>query len=157
MDTVRIERFSSRVEADLACSMLTAQGFNARVSGDDVAGVHPDIPFGIGGTAVVVPREQYDDAIALLDEEFAGPLGDAADHQDVAGSGDGPQHTTPAGSPEAHGADDADGAHDTHDADDTEWAGEGQRRPGVRVFAVVAATAILVVFLAATGSAVGWW
>lgn len=76
METARIDRFTSRVDADVACAMLQARGIAARLSGDDGGGIHPDIPFGIGGTTVVVPRDQYDEAIALLDEEFQGRLGE---------------------------------------------------------------------------------
>jgi hypothetical protein len=67
----RIDRFTSRQHAEMACGLLRAHGIEARVSADDAGGVHPDIPFGIGGTAVVVMDEDYDDAIALLDAEPA--------------------------------------------------------------------------------------
>jgi hypothetical protein len=63
----RIDRFTSRMQAEMACGLLQANGFQARVSADDAGGVHPDIPFGIGGTAVVVPDAEYEEAIALLD------------------------------------------------------------------------------------------
>lgn len=65
----RIDRFTSRMQAEMACGLLQANGFQARVSADDAGGVHPDIPFGIGGTAVVVADEDYDEAVALLDAE----------------------------------------------------------------------------------------
>jgi hypothetical protein len=73
----RIQRFTSRVQADLACAMLRSNGVDARVSSDDAGGLHPDIPFGIGGTVVVVPDEDLVLATALLDEE---PEGDRGDH-----------------------------------------------------------------------------
>jgi hypothetical protein len=72
----RIQRFTSRVQADLACSMLRSNGVDARVSSDDAGGLHPDIPFGIGGTVVVVPDEDLELATALLDEEPEGDLGE---------------------------------------------------------------------------------
>jgi hypothetical protein len=72
----RIQRFTSRVQADLACSMLRSNGVDARVSSDDAGGLHPDIPFGIGGTVVVVPDEDLELATALLDEEPDGYRGD---------------------------------------------------------------------------------
>jgi hypothetical protein len=136
MEMVRIERFTSRVDAELACSMLTAHGFNARVSGDDVAGVHPDIPFGIGGTAIVVPADQYAEAIALLDQEFAGPLGDDPDASDDA------EHTDRTADRDEHAA---------------PWSREAERRPGLRVFAIVAAVGLLLVFAAATWRLTDWW
>jgi len=69
----RIDRFTSRTQADIACGLLRANGFEARVSGDDAGGVHPDIPFGIGGTAVIVPDEEFEDATALLDQHRLTP------------------------------------------------------------------------------------
>jgi hypothetical protein len=68
----RIERFTSRADADLARSVLEANGIPAYVSGDDAGGLHPEIPYGIGGTAVVVPDERYDEAIVLLDDHVGG-------------------------------------------------------------------------------------
>lgn len=76
----RIERFTSRAQADMACGMLRANGFDARVSGDDAGGVHPDIPFGIGGTAVIVPDDELEGAVELLDEHG---LTDAPPDRDV--------------------------------------------------------------------------
>jgi hypothetical protein len=75
----RIERFASRADAELARSVLEANGIPAYVSGDDAGGLHPEIPYGIGGTAVVVPEERYADAIALLDDEFGDEPGDEAE------------------------------------------------------------------------------
>jgi hypothetical protein len=66
----RIERFASRADAELARAVLEANGIPAYVSGDDAGGLHPEIPYGIGGTAVVVPEERYAEAIAVLDDEF---------------------------------------------------------------------------------------
>lgn len=74
----RIDRFTSRAQADIACGVLRANGLDARVSGDDAGGVHPDIPFGIGGTAVVVPDDELEAATALLDEHVT------LDHLEVA-------------------------------------------------------------------------
>ncbi len=65
----RIDRFTSRVEADIACGLLRVHGIDAFVSGDDAGGVRPDIVFGIGGTVIVVPDDQLDDALALLDDD----------------------------------------------------------------------------------------
>jgi hypothetical protein len=73
----RIERFTSRADAELARSVLEANGIPAYVSGDDAGGLHPDIPYGIGGTAVVVPDERYEESIALLDVELGDRVSDA--------------------------------------------------------------------------------
>jgi hypothetical protein len=75
----RIERFASRADAELARAVLETNGIPAYVSGDDAGGLHPEIPYGIGGTAVVVPAERYDEAIALLDEEFGADAVEAAE------------------------------------------------------------------------------
>ncbi len=63
----RIERFTSRVDAELARSSLEAADIPAYVSGDDMGGLHPEIPYGIGGTVVVVPDERHSEARAVLD------------------------------------------------------------------------------------------
>jgi hypothetical protein len=91
----RIERFASRADAELARAVLEANGIPAYVSGDDAGGLHPEIPYGIGGTAVVVPEERYADAIALLDDEFTEAEVTAAELEAAALAGG-----TEAGSPE---------------------------------------------------------
>jgi len=74
----RIERFMSRTEADLARTVLEDAGIPAYVSGDDAGGLHPEIPFGVGGTAVVVPDDRHREACDVLDLEVdAGMLRDA--------------------------------------------------------------------------------
>lgn len=72
MTMARINRFTAKVEADLACGLLHAHGIDAYVSSDDAGGVHPAIPFGIGGTVIVVPDDQLREALALLDDIEAG-------------------------------------------------------------------------------------
>jgi hypothetical protein len=67
---VRIDRFHSRTQAELAASFLEAHGIAARVRGDDAGGVHPAIPYGIGGTVVEVDDERGEEALALLGQEF---------------------------------------------------------------------------------------
>ena len=69
----RIRRFSSRVDAEVAASMLTARGIDARVVNDDTGGMHPNLAFGHGGSEIVVPDDQLEEAVqagaqrALLD------------------------------------------------------------------------------------------
>ncbi|MFU8839613.1 MAG: putative signal transducing protein [Nitriliruptoraceae bacterium] len=63
----RIRRFSSRVEAEMAASMLVANGIDAYVMNDDSGGMHPNLAFGLGTSEVIVPDEQLDDATVLLD------------------------------------------------------------------------------------------
>jgi hypothetical protein len=103
----RIERFASRTDAELARTVLEANGIPAYVSGDDAGGLHPEIPYGIGGTAVVVPDERYDEAIAVLDDEFGSGAAAAAELEAAAlaagrgdDAGDGPAVTgTPSSVP----------------------------------------------------------
>lgn len=70
----RIRRFSSRVDAEVAASMLNACGIDARVVNDDTGGMHPNLAFGHGGSEVIVPDDQLEEATALLDDAS----GDAA-------------------------------------------------------------------------------
>jgi hypothetical protein len=66
----RIDRFFSRVDAEQAAAFLNAHGVRALVSADDAYGNHPEIPFGIGGTVVVVDDVDAVEARTLLDREF---------------------------------------------------------------------------------------
>ena len=63
----RIRRFTSRVDAEVAASMLRAHGIEARAVHDDTGGMHPNLAFGQGGSEVVVPEAELDAATALLD------------------------------------------------------------------------------------------
>jgi len=54
----RIQRFTSRVDAEVAASMLNARGIDARVVNDDTGGMHPNLAFGHGGSEVIVPDDQ---------------------------------------------------------------------------------------------------
>lgn len=65
----RIRRFTSRVEAEMAASMLSAHGIDAVVHNDDSGGMHPNLAYGIGGSEVIVPDAQLDEANTLLDSE----------------------------------------------------------------------------------------
>jgi hypothetical protein len=68
----RIRRFSSRVDAEMAASMLLANGIDARVMNDDSGGMHPNLAFGLGTSEVIVPDEQLEEATALLDAAQGG-------------------------------------------------------------------------------------
>jgi hypothetical protein len=98
----RIERFASRADAELARAVLETNGIPAYVSGDDAGGLHPEIPFGIGGTAVVVPGDRYAEAIALLDDEFSEEEVAAAELEAAAlaaGTGEEPDGSASPGGP----------------------------------------------------------
>ena len=74
----RIDRFTSRAQAQLACGLLNAHGIDAYVSGDDAGGAYPQLAYGIGGVVLVVPDEQVDAARELLDEHLSDAEVDAA-------------------------------------------------------------------------------
>jgi hypothetical protein len=74
----RIDRFTTRVQAELARGLLSVHGLDAIVLADDAGGNRPEISFGIGGTVVVVPDEQLDEALALLDAVDDAPIDDVA-------------------------------------------------------------------------------
>jgi hypothetical protein len=67
---IRIQRFTSRAEAELARTVLESNGIPAFVSSDDAGGLHPELPQAFGSTAVVVHEEDHELALSLLDEEF---------------------------------------------------------------------------------------
>jgi hypothetical protein len=64
--TVRVGRFLTRAEADVARSMLEASGVPAVVLGDDAGGVHPAANYGYGGVALGVHPDDEDEARELL-------------------------------------------------------------------------------------------
>jgi hypothetical protein len=68
----RIRRFLSRVDAEMAASMLLANGIDAYVMNDDSGGMHPNLAFGLGTSEVIVPDEQLAEATALLDTAQGG-------------------------------------------------------------------------------------
>lgn len=98
----RIDRFTSRAQAQLACGLLTAHGIDAYVSGDDAGGAYPQLAYGIGGIVLVVPDEQVDAARDLLDEHLSDAEVDAA-----AAMADVSDEAMPAGSVTGLAADDA--------------------------------------------------
>lgn len=84
VEMARIRRFSSRVDAEVAASMLTARGIDARVVNDDTGGMHPNLAFGHGGSEIVVPDDQLEEATALLDDpDGAGQRPTVAPDEDV--------------------------------------------------------------------------
>jgi hypothetical protein len=146
----RIERFASRTHAELARTVLVTAGIPAYVSGDDAGGLHPEIPYGIGGTAVVVPDDRYEEAIAVLDAELGeGPVDDAELEAAALAA-------TPA-DPSAVGSGLPATATDTPDASvtrarpaadrsaDAETTRTGRRRPAFLLAVVLMVVALLVV------------
>jgi hypothetical protein len=64
--TVRVGRFLSRAEAEVARGLLESNGVPAVVIGDDGGGVQPDISYGYGGVALGVHPDDGDEAVRLL-------------------------------------------------------------------------------------------
>ena len=64
---VEVASFNYRQDAELACSMLEANGVPAFVFGDDCGGVDPRIGFGTR-TRVMVPASRAEEAASLLRE-----------------------------------------------------------------------------------------
>lgn len=71
--TVRVGRFLTRAEADVARGFLEAQGIEARVLADDVAGLRPDVAFGYGGVSLAVHPDDQELAEELLADTEAVP------------------------------------------------------------------------------------
>ena len=69
---VEVASFNYRQDAELARSMLEANGVAAFVFGDDCGGVDPRIGFGTR-TRVMVPAGQAAEAAALLHEDAGEP------------------------------------------------------------------------------------
>lgn len=66
----RIQRFTNRAQAEVACGLLTSHGIDAYVASDDAGGNHPHLAYGFSGTAIVVPDDQLEDATTLLDDRL---------------------------------------------------------------------------------------
>jgi hypothetical protein len=66
VSSVRVGRFLSRAEAEVARGLLVTNGVPAVVLGDDGGGVHPDISYGYGGVALGVHPDDVDEAENLL-------------------------------------------------------------------------------------------
>lgn len=82
--TVRVGRFLTRAEADVARGLLEAHGIEARVLADDAAGMRPDVAFGAGGIALAVHPDDATLAQELLDDT---PVRLPRDPRDTGGSG----------------------------------------------------------------------
>ncbi len=66
VERVRIGRFSSRAEAQVARAMLSEHGIEATVVVDDVAGLHPELSLATGGLSLEVLPVDADEARELL-------------------------------------------------------------------------------------------
>jgi hypothetical protein len=76
MDTMRVGAFHTRAEAEAARGYLVSQGIDARVVGDDMHGLHPDVAFGTARVTLLVPTVEAEEARRLLDEHEVREPGD---------------------------------------------------------------------------------
>ena len=66
VERVRVGRFSSRAEAQVARAMLSEHGIEATLVVDDVAGLHPELSLATGGLSLEVVPGDADEARELL-------------------------------------------------------------------------------------------
>jgi hypothetical protein len=70
-DPTIIRTFSDRGEAEIARSLLEAEGIDAAISADDMGGTTPPLDLSAGLQLVVSARD-VEQARELLDETFSG-------------------------------------------------------------------------------------
>ena len=61
-----IETFPRRIEAELAKTVLEAEGIKSMVSVDDCGGARPELVFASGGARLFVLEENTEPALAAL-------------------------------------------------------------------------------------------
>ena len=66
---VCVKTFADRLQADMARSLLEANGITASVSADDMGGMRPDLAFTSGGVKLFVLDDNADKALTLLGED----------------------------------------------------------------------------------------
>ena len=66
---VCLKTFPDYLEADMAKSLLEANGIKASVSADDAGGMRPDLAFTSGGVRLFVLDENADKSLELLASE----------------------------------------------------------------------------------------
>jgi hypothetical protein len=65
---VTVERFATRVPAELLAAHLRGSGIEARVHGDDAGGTASYVGLLGSGIAVLVPAEEAEDARELIED-----------------------------------------------------------------------------------------
>ncbi len=79
-DPTIVRTFSDRGEAEIARSLLEAQGIDALVAADDMGGNTPPLDFS-SGLQLVVDAGDVERAHEVLDEEISDELLDAAERE----------------------------------------------------------------------------
>ncbi|MFW6127055.1 MAG: DUF2007 domain-containing protein [Thermodesulfobacteriota bacterium] len=57
-DTVVVEKFSTRLEAEMAAGLLESEGIQAFVSADDAGGTYPPLQYLRGVRLIVFPEDE---------------------------------------------------------------------------------------------------
>lgn len=57
-DAVVVEKFSNRLEAEMAAGLLEAEGIQAFVSADDAGGTYPPLQYVRGVQLIVFPEDE---------------------------------------------------------------------------------------------------
>ena len=57
-DAVVVEKFTSRMEAEMAAGLLEAEGIQAFVSADDAGGAYPQLQYLRGVRLIVFPEDE---------------------------------------------------------------------------------------------------
>jgi hypothetical protein len=57
-DAVVVEKFSNRLEAEMAAGLLEAEGIQAFVSADDAGGAYPPLQYVRGVRLIVFPEDE---------------------------------------------------------------------------------------------------
>ena len=73
-DAVVLEKFSSRMEAQMAAGLLEAEGINTFISADDAGGIYPPLQFFLGVRLIVAPEDERRAREILADWRQAGEL-----------------------------------------------------------------------------------
>jgi hypothetical protein len=66
-ETVVVEKFSNRLEAEMAAGLLGAEGIQAFVSADDAGGTYPPLQY-LGGVRLIVFLEDETRARQILSD-----------------------------------------------------------------------------------------
>jgi hypothetical protein len=67
MKYIRIRTYLNRYEAEMDKALLESNGFLARISADDAGGMQPHLLYRSEGARLLVPEDQAEEAIALLE------------------------------------------------------------------------------------------
>jgi hypothetical protein len=73
-NSVVVEKFTTRLEAELAAGLLEAEGIQTFISADDAGGTYPPLQYLRGVRLIVFPEDEVRAREILADWRQAGPL-----------------------------------------------------------------------------------